>query len=72
MSLRTTVIRATAVAAVATGGILAAPAGAAMPVAPASAKCSNGHGMVREGAVMHTRLGTWICRKGRWVPRAGN
>lgn len=68
MSLRTTMIAATTLAVVATGGILAAPADAAVSAAPASAKCTNGHGTVREGTVMHTRLGTWVCRKGRWAP----
>lgn len=66
MSLRTTMITAAAVAAVATGGILAAPAGAAALTAPAGTKCDSGHGKVRDGASMHTRLGTWYCRKGHW------
>ena len=61
MSLRTTMITAGAVAAVATGGILPAPAGAT-----AGAKCDRGHEKVREGTVMHTRLGTWYCRNGHW------
>ena len=65
MSLRTTMITAAAVAAVATGGILATPAGAA----PAGAKCDKGHEKVREGTVMHTRLGTWYCRNGHWSVR---
>lgn len=68
MSLRTTMITAAAVAAVTTGGILAAPADAAALAAPAGTKCDNGHGKVREGTTMRTRLGTWVCKKGRWVP----
>jgi len=66
MSLRTTMTTATAVAAVATGGILAAPAGAVAPAVPAGAKCDSGHGMVREGTVLHTRIGTYTCRNGNW------
>jgi hypothetical protein len=66
MSLRTTMITAATVAAVATDGILAAPAGAATPAAPAGAKCDNGHGKVREGTAMHTTLGTWYCRNRHW------
>lgn len=68
MALRTIMITVTAVAAVATGGILAAPAGATVSAAPASAKCDRGNGTVREGTVIHTRLGTWVCKKRRWVP----
>ncbi len=70
MSLRTTMIAAAAVV-VATGGILAAPAGATASTAHSGAKCHRGDDLVREGTVMHTRLGTWVCKKGKWVP-AGN
>ena len=73
MSLRTTILTATAaaVAAVATSGILSPPAGAATPALSSGTKCDRGNEKVREGTVMHTRLGTWVCRKGRWTP-AGN